>query len=518
MTATAMSSPARRSLLGLRSLRFRLLLVWVLSLAACVAVSVLLIRLFQQTTAAQVARAEAVIARSCDLIRDRYDAYTAGSQGPVPASDDQRLRHDLTAAVALALLHQDGVEGGLWQSGAGALAYAFPTYQGSGPKTDVPVAERDQIERVNQEAVREQRPVERQSATRTQTILLRACPLGGPLRGLSAWAMSRVQSAVGLVPLQLGLGILMLLMVGMSIGLGRMLFVWDRHVRRIENELGHVTADGIPTLSRTGEWELDRVIEALNEAGSRLRSTRAQAEALAARVQRAERLAGLGRVTAGVAHEIRNPIAALRLQGENALAGDETRRHAAIGDMLGQVQRLEILVAELLAMTQRRELHPECVKLECLLAACAERHRAQARPRGVEITAATDVDAACLDREMVERILDNLVLNAVRHAGDRGRVGLSAHAGEDVLTIVVEDTGTGVPAHIRERLFEPFVTGRPDGTGLGLAIARELADAHGGQLVLRRPGGARAGEGSIFALQLPQHSMRHVEDPDHRGR
>jgi signal transduction histidine kinase len=516
MTAMAID-PHVRKRFGWRSLRFRLLLVWILSLGACVAVSVLLIRLFQQTTAAQVARAEAVVARSCDVIRNRYAIYVSGWHAAVPAADDQQ-RRDLTGVVALALLHQEGVEGGIWQSGAGPLAYAFPTYPGSGPKTDLPAAERDQIEQVNQQAVRDQRPAEHRAATRTQTILVGACPLEGPLPGLSAWAMTRVQSAEELVPLQLGLAILMLLMVGMSAGVGRMLLVWDRHVRRIEDELGRVTTDEIPTLSRTGEWELDRVIEALNEAGSRLRSTRTHAEELAARVQRAERLAGLGRVAAGVAHEIRNPIAALRLQGENALAGDEERRRGAIGDMLGQVKRLEILVAELLAMTQRREPHPDCVELSSFLEACAARHRAEARMRGVEIVADADIGAAHVDREMVERILDNLLVNAVRHAGEGGRVRLSASLENEVVTIAVEDTGAGVPAPIRERLFEPFVTGRPDGTGLGLAIARELADAHGGQLVLRRPGGAQAGEGPVFALQLPAAFDGPCQNPDRRGR
>lgn len=502
MTAMAMDARAR-SRFGWRSLRLRLFLVWILSLGACVAVSVLLIRLFQQTTAAQVGRAEAIIARSCDLIRDRYAGYVAGWHAAVPPVDDQRLRSDLTGAVALALSQQEGVEGGIWESGAGPLAYAFPTYPGSGPKTDLPAAERDQIQQVNGEAVRGQRPSEHRAATRTQTILLRACPLEGPLPRLSAWAMTRVPSAAGLLPLQLGLAILMLLMMGMSIGLGRMLLVWDRHVRRIEDELGRVTADGIPTLSRTGEWELDRVIEALNDAGSRLRSARAQAEEFATRVQRAEHLAGLGRVAAGVAHEIRNPIAALRLQGENALAGDEDRRQDAIGDMLGQVRRLEILVAELLAMTQRREPRLECLELGRFLEACAERHRAQARIRGVEIEANADIRLARIDREMVERILDNLLVNALRHAGEGGWVRVSARRANDVLTITVEDTGAGVPAHIQERLFEPFVTGRPDGTGLGLAIARELADAHGGRLILRCPGGELAGEGTVFALEIP---------------
>jgi signal transduction histidine kinase len=65
------------------------------------------------------------------------------------------------------------------------------------------------------------------------------------------------------------------------------------------------------------------------------------------------------------------------------------------------------------------------------------------------------------------------------------------------------DNGPGIAPQLTDRLFEPFVTGRPDGTGLGLAIARELADAHGGRLVLLRSGGAQPGEGAAFALEVP---------------
>jgi signal transduction histidine kinase len=258
----------------------------------------------------------------------------------------------------------------------------------------------------------------------------------------------------------------------------------------------------MPEVPRTGERELDQIIGALNDAGKRLVAARREAETMAERAARAERLASLGRVAAGVAHEIRNPIAAARLQGENGLAGDDVRRTEAIGEMLVQLDRLDGLVSELLAMTQRALPRPIWIELANFLSDCIARHCAVAADRGVTLRAVGAAGAATLDPAIVGRVLDNLLTNAIRHAPEGGQVTITVERAAAGLMFVVEDSGAGVAHELTGQLFEPFVTGRPDGTGLGLAIARELADAHGGRLVLRRPGGAQPGQGAAFALEL----------------
>ena len=487
----------------LHSLRARLLGLWGLSLVACIAVAFLLVQLFQQSTEAQIGRAEAVVARACDLIRDRYTFYTAGWAGPSGGLADVELRKGLAVAVGLALARLDGVEGGVWQVDAGPLAYAFPTYEGSGPKTDLPVAEYNQIMAINQQAARDEQSVDRRSSAGSQTLLLHACPLSGPISGLTGWSMTRVRAVPGQLPLQLGLGVLLALMLAMSVWLGRTLLVWGRHVRGIETALRGAGAQGMPVVTRTGERELDRIIDALNQAGSSLAEARRDADTMAARAARAERLAGLGRVAAGVAHEIRNPIAAARLQGENALAGDDARRREAIGDMLEQIDRLDGLVGELLAMTQRVEPKPVTVGLGAFLEGQAARHKhvAAGKPLTVEVLSAAG--DGVFDPAVIGRILDNLLTNAIRHAPERGTVSLRAARTPDQLTFTVEDSGPGIAPDVAARVFEPFVTGRADGTGLGLAIARELADAHGGRLLLVSPKGVSSG--AVFALELPQN-------------
>jgi signal transduction histidine kinase len=222
---------------------------------------------------------------------------------------------------------------------------------------------------------------------------------------------------------------------------------------------------------------------------------------MAVRVTRAERLAGLGRVAAGVAHEIRNPIAAARLQGENALAGDDNRRRQAITDMLGQIDRLDAHVAELLAMTQRVTPAPVRVDLDVFLADQVARHKETACAKRLTVSVRDATGTAGCDPAVIGRVLDNLLSNAIRHAPVGGAVTLAVERNPGLLTLTVEDTGAGVPPDMQDHLFEPFATGRADGTGLGLAIARELADAHGAQLVLCP---SEPGRGAAFSLILPQ--------------
>jgi hypothetical protein len=327
------------------------------------------------------------------------------------------------------------------------------------------------------------------------TLVMQACALRGPVRGLSAWAMARLPATPGADKARLGLGVLLALALGMTGLLTWTVLAWRHRIAAIEAALS-AHAAGTLRLAATGEHELDRIVAALNLAGERLAQAQARSDALAARVAVSERLAALGRVAAGMAHEIRNPIAAMRLRAENALAGDDARRRTALAAILAQIARLDHLIAELLAMTQRSEPKTAPVDVRALLEACAAEHRDGRVAVVVVVEAAAMV--AELDAAVMRRVLDNLVQNAMRHSPDGGVVTLRAEHDGAVLRIRVTDTGDGVPAELRSSLFEPFVTGRPDGTGLGLAIARELVQSHCGQLELTDPG-----PGAVFTIAIP---------------
>jgi hypothetical protein len=252
----------------MRSLRSRLLALWIMLVVSGTATAYLLISSYQQTSSARVARSEELVARACREIADRYQFFVSGWGG---APVDDRLKQELVTLVNAALSTAVGVEGGIWQADAGSLAYAFPSYEGTGPKTDLPAAELNRIRQVNTEALRSGRPSGVRQSGRSQILLMHACPLHGSLEGVTAWTMARAFTAEGPAYNQLlaGLFVLALTIFGSAAWLARVLFSWSRKIALLQEALG--MGDGgsvdLPTLPRTGEHELDRLVDALNQAG-----------------------------------------------------------------------------------------------------------------------------------------------------------------------------------------------------------------------------------------------------------
>lgn len=479
------------------SLQARLVALWIALLASAAATAYLLFGLYTQSTAVQISQAEIAAGRACREVIDRYTVLVRQGQ-------EEGGGAELAGVVSAALAGWTGIEGGIWSAASGSLAYAFPSYEGSGPKTDLPEAERGAIAAVNAEARQLGRSVVNQRLSRTQALLIQACPLPGPRPGLTGWTMTRahVNDGPAYTRFLAALGFLAVAVVGAAAFLGHFLYGYSRRIARLEAALAAPEREGagLAHLARTGERELDRLVDALNAAGGRLREARERAVA-------AERFAVLGRLSADIAHEIRNPIAAMRLKAENALAsGEPERTAAALRTILGQIGRVETLVRDLLHLTQPRTLHRAPTDLRRLLAESAQLHEDLARRRDLRIVVGTEALPAAeqphLDRAQVQRALDNLLLNALRHAPPGSAVTLEARRvvreGLLRLHLLVSDQGPGIDPAIRPRLFEPFVTGRSDGTGLGLAIVSKIALAHRGQARLMEPDGA-----TTFLLDLP---------------
>ena len=484
----------------MQSLRSRLIVLIALLAIAGIATGTLMVGLFYQSASAQAGEAEAQSARACDSIASTYRFYSAQWQGPSTSLQDPQLRASLTTVVQTALRDRPGIEGGLWQSEAGAVAYAYPTYQGAGPKTDMPQAELSRIQSINRTAQTQDRATSIRYRAPTQVLLLTACPLRGPIPQLTAWTMTRVVTFAGRAYQQLmaGLGVLLAAVLVATILLIRLTVTWSKHVVRIEKSLHTKDAIRLPVIEATGEKELDQIIEALNLAGRRLSDTSNRAEQLARQVASGERLAAIGRVAAGVAHEIRNPIAAMRLKAENALLADAPRQQEALSMILGQIERLDRLLKRLLSLTERDPPRCQTSSVRVLLEACAHEHAELAVAKGIALETSIGVETATFDAEQIRRALDNLLLNAIEAAPIQSKILISAERLGDTLKLTVHDEGAGPPPEIRDHLFEPFVTGRSEGTGLGLSLVREIANAHGGSARI-----ADAPNGTSFEILIP---------------
>jgi two-component system sensor histidine kinase PilS (NtrC family) len=197
------------------------------------------------------------------------------------------------------------------------------------------------------------------------------------------------------------------------------------------------------------------------------------------------KLAALGRLTANIAHEIRNPLSAISHAGE-LLAEErrETDRARLTRIIHDNTRRLEQLVADVLQLNRRDRVAADRIALGAWLKDFLDEFAAnESLPSGrVALEPARGLWAE-FDREHLRQVMWNLLRNAVRHArAEPGAVRIAARAFGDKVELNVIDNGPGVPPAIQGQLFEPFFTTDSKGTGLGLYLARELSAANGAQL------------------------------------
>jgi len=199
------------------------------------------------------------------------------------------------------------------------------------------------------------------------------------------------------------------------------------------------------------------------------------------------RLQALGRAGAGLAHQLRNPLATIKGSAqllEEILKDHESRNRA--GTIVTQADRMDRMLGTLLDFA--RPPAPEISTVD-LCHALSELTRDVARVR-VDVPASTTVD---VDPDHLDHIVENLLSNALLHSPNDSIVEISGHTIGGQVEIQISDRGPG-PGDEPEELFQPYVTHRPDGAGLGLTIARTLAEANGGRLTLvsRQDGGSTA--------------------------
>ena len=220
----------------------------------------------------------------------------------------------------------------------------------------------------------------------------------------------------------------------------------------------------------------------------------------------ANRIISIQTLTAGLAHEVRNPLNAAKLQLELLdrrlrREHDEPRLTEPSALAAQEIDRLTQLLNDFLAFARPPELNLEDRDMADLVRHVCDVERAGAVARGavLEIAAPSEPVMARVDGPKVHQIVANLVRNAVEAVATGGRIQVAVEASHDEVTVRVEDDGPGIPADVQARIYEPFFSTKESGTGLGMSIVHSLVALHGGAIAL-----ASGNQGTRFDVTIPR--------------
>jgi two-component system sensor histidine kinase HydH len=243
--------------------------------------------------------------------------------------------------------------------------------------------------------------------------------------------------------------------------------------------------------------EVDRVV-------MRLQKTQAE-------IHRSEKLAAIGQLAAGTAHELRNPLMSIKLLIQAALLRDEHLRKEDLKMMEQELTRVERTIQNLLEFARQPHMCVESLDPIGLMEQCLRLVQGRAQIQGVSIRTRIEAEPTIVEGDVSQltQVLLNMLINSldVTAQGDEIQITVQTERsadepGSQILKFLVDDTGPGIPPDILPRIFDPFVSSKEAGTGLGLSICRQIIEAHGGEMfATNRSNGARVGF-SLPVIQL----------------
>jgi two-component system sensor histidine kinase HydH len=233
-----------------------------------------------------------------------------------------------------------------------------------------------------------------------------------------------------------------------------------------------------------------------------------------AAVRRSERLAAIGQLSAGLAHELRNPLGTIRASAEmlkKSVAAENQVAPELAGFIATEADRMNSLISRFLEFARPLAPRLQTTELaEVLDRAIARLERDSVASRvTVHKNYSPDVRPFPLDAELMERVIYNLLLNAAQASPPDGYITVKTRPTDDSVEISVIDRGSGINPKNRESIFNPFFTTKPDGVGLGLAIVSKIVDQHGGKMTVE----SALGKGSVFHVYLPVEPRGHAPQP-----
>lgn len=501
-------------------------------LLGIVAVALLLAVLFatfsalQYTKSAMLRDNEKQLSQTTDsLVREYTNKVEVARLSNQPqlldSTNVETSQGELTHLSRVVLQNADGVAGGFYASAADMLVgYSFPTRAGvtGEPSDDVlPDNDRPAVIEVAREAASSHTASQRVLSTGDGFTLIDALPIQVSRHYVgSAWTIERLPEMPGtnrfrayLTVVALGIAALACVILTLLVAQGL-----QSGVRKIEGGLADLEgnlASQIPIGQDPDE--IRQIARAINRLGTTLKEKIEREKQIEDRLQHAERLAALGRLIAGVAHEVRNPLATIRLRVQMCQqdsTNPDVRESCAIA--LQEIERLNGMVNRLLSFSRPVQLDSESIDLRQLVEQRLANFAEAAKRRNVQFSVNSESDSkpAQVDQNRIAQVFDNIIQNAIDampRAGGTLHVNIgSPSTTQDSREVCVEfnDTGEGIHSEVLSRIFDPFFTTKSSGTGLGLSICHELVQAHGGEIqVVSVPGC-----GTTVRVLLPVHHLQ----------
>ena len=224
----------------------------------------------------------------------------------------------------------------------------------------------------------------------------------------------------------------------------------------------------------------------------------------------ANKLASIGRLAAGVAHEIRNPLVSIQTVFDllPEKRDDDEFCTNFLTLVKGEVHRIRTLITNLLTFAKPGEFHPKPWDINGILESTVDLVQNQARKSNVEIESnyCRDLPKIPLDSDQMRQVFMNLILNGIQAIENEGRILVETfltgpEEADGFVTIKISDDGTGITEEMQSTLFDPFFTTKAEGSGLGLAIVKQILYSHEGTITLD----SRPGQGATFTVSLPMH-------------
>ena len=493
-------------------------LVAILSLAVLFAI----VATLRYTKSAVLSSEKKRLAETARSLAQEYEnradsARRNGQQSPLDIPNAGTSREVLALMSRVVTQNLEGVGGGFYSLTADRLIGNFYPIAETSPETaenlDIPDAEHQAVLEIARSAATSRHSSERVIANPTGLFLISAIPIreGYSIIG-SAWAVKRIADIPGANRFRAYLITVGLAFAALASVLLTLLVIRNLQggVRKIENGLQTLESNLSSRIDTRNEpEEIQHIVQAINRLGKTLREKMEYERTIESQLRHAERLASLGRLVAGVAHEVRNPLATIRLRVQMCRrdTGDPKVKESCFV-ALEEIERLNGIVNRLLSFARPINLQLEPVDLKGLV---QERIRSfeEAALHG-QVQLMTNLPnksfLAVVDKDRMAQVFDNIIQNALEAMAEGGgtlsvTLASEVNKGEsgDGVRVEFQDTGKGMDPSVAGHVFDPFFTTKPSGTGLGLSISHELVRAHGGDIRID----SAEGRGTNVRITIP---------------